>query len=328
MINHPRISIALCTYNGEKYLRDQLDSFKEQSLLPYELIACDDCSSDSTFEILEEFSLTAPFPVRLIRNEQNLGLIINFSNAASLCSGDYIAFSDQDDIWLPDKLDVCFKRMQQAEHIYGKDIPLLVHTDLVLIDSEKHIISASYLKLIGVAHVNKDPLRTLLVRNFVLGCTCLCNQVLMKESLPFPDVIVNHDGWCAFIAASRGKILFIPEPKVLYRQHGANVTAWAKSFSYKEYVLSLLSGKLTPDRDVFMSLGLLHQARELRERLTCLSGEIPPYLSTYIWALEKGGIINTLRVMLSRVRHPDLVHNVLFLYRIAKGRHIKYIKDS
>lgn len=327
MRNNPKISIALCTYNGETYLREQLNSFLQQTLVPYEVVACDDSSSDATIEILEEFSRTAPFQVRIFRNERNLGVIKNFSKAASLCTGEYVAFSDQDDIWLSDRLEACFNKMQIAEQEYGTDIPLLIHSDLYLMDSKNQMIASSYHKILGVRHVDAEPLKPLLVRNFVLGCTCLCNKVLIKESLPFPDVIVNHDGWCAFIAASRGKILFIPEPKVLYRHHGSNVTAWSKSFSYKEYILSLITRKLTPDRDIFMSLGLLHQAEELKARLKELSGVVPPYLNNYINALQRGGIIDACKVMFSGVRSPWLSQDLLFLYRIARGRHIKFIKS-
>ncbi len=323
----PRISIALCTYNGEKFLKGQLDSYLQQLLPPCEVVACDDASSDSTRVILEEFSHRAPFPVRIFHNEKNLGLIKNFSKAASLCTGDYIAFSDQDDIWLPDKLDACYRMMKKAEQEHGDDTPLLVHSDLRLIDSHNNIIAPSYLKVIGVKHVQKEPLKSILVRNFVLGCTSLCNKILIRESLPFPEIIMNHDGWVAMIAASRGKILFIPEAKVLYRHHDSNVTAWAKPFSYTEYLKALMTGRLSPDRDVRMQIWLLHQAEELERRLAALSDNVPTYLKRYIHALRKGGIMNTLNIILSGIRAPGFIPTLLFIYRIARGRHIQYIKQ-
>src|SRR5882757_11091931 len=101
------ISIAMATYNGGKYIRQQLDSFAAQTMLPSELIVTDDGSSDNTLEIIAEFVATAPFPVRVERNEKNLGYRANFMKAASLCKGDLISFSDQDDIWLPQKLEKC-----------------------------------------------------------------------------------------------------------------------------------------------------------------------------------------------------------------------------
>lgn len=91
------ISTAMCTYNGEKYLREQLESIARQTLLPNELVVCDDCSSDETVEIIQDFSRNAPFSVRLMINENNLGFAKNFEKAITLCSGEIIVLSDQDD---------------------------------------------------------------------------------------------------------------------------------------------------------------------------------------------------------------------------------------
>ena len=105
-IEHSRLtsSIALCTYNGEKYLQEQLDSLASQTRLPDELVVCDDFSTDKTIEILEAFAKTAPFSVQLFQNEQNLGFNRNFENASLKCIMDVIFFCDQDDIWEPEKI--------------------------------------------------------------------------------------------------------------------------------------------------------------------------------------------------------------------------------
>ena len=104
MSQHLSISIALCTYNGERFLRKQLDSYIQQTRLPDELVICDDGSKDRTLEILEEFAAKAPFSVRIYQNVQNLGWSKNFEKAINLCTGDLIALSDQDDEWLSHKL--------------------------------------------------------------------------------------------------------------------------------------------------------------------------------------------------------------------------------
>src|SRR5213080_381833 len=98
------LSVALCTYNGAAYLGEQLDSIVAQSRPPDELVVCDDGSTDETVEVLETFLAEAPFPVRLQRNEANLGFVKNFEQAISLCTGDFVALSDQDDVWMPGKL--------------------------------------------------------------------------------------------------------------------------------------------------------------------------------------------------------------------------------
>ena len=99
-----QISVAMCTYNGQKYLEEQLNSIAVQSLLPIELVICDDGSADDTAEIVRQFSSTAPFPVHFFKNERNLGSTKNFEKAVSLCVGELIALSDQDDVWVPEKL--------------------------------------------------------------------------------------------------------------------------------------------------------------------------------------------------------------------------------
>ena len=123
-----KVSIAMAAYNGADYLSEQLSSFLLQTRLPDELVVCDDASSDSTVSIIEEFALRAPFEVRLIKNKQNLGYIRNFEKALSLCQGDLIFLSDQDDVWFPEK--VCY-----IEKFFLKDAArLLVIHDGKLFD--------------------------------------------------------------------------------------------------------------------------------------------------------------------------------------------------
>jgi len=318
----PRISISLCTYNGEKYLQEQLDSFLRQIVQPFELVACDDGSTDSTFDILEQFSLKAPFKVRLFRNKENTGLTRNCSQALSLCIGDYIAFSDQDDVWLPDRLKKCYDAIQHEEHRYSPETPLLVHSDRCLIDENGHIIASSTMDAFSMRHEGVDPLKMLLARNFVSGSTCFCNKSLRERSLPFPEHIIYPDWWLAVIAASTGRLSFIPEATILYRKHEFNITGLRKTlFSLRE-----IRKQLNPQEGISGMLKLLHQAKELDRRLRHLSLEIPPYFPLYINALQKGGIVNAFKVLfLMRIRTQGLLPNIRFFYRIARGRHIKFI---
>lgn len=310
----------LCTYNGERFLKEQLESIAHQTLIPYELVACDDASTDSTVEILDEFSRKAPFTVRITRNEKNLGLNRNCSQSASLCRGDYIATSDQDDIWLPDKLEASFHAMEEAEQEHGADTPILVHTDRCLIDTENHVLAPSFMKYRLMRHEEVDPLKTLLVRNFVGGCTCFLNSILLKESFPLPNVTIHPDWWIALIAATRGKILFVPEAKVLYRLHSTNITEGAGGLS--PYNIKAFLKRL--DNADTVLLGLLNQANELQKRSIDLYDEAPPYLISYINALQQGGIVNAFRILFSlKVGTQGFIPNTLFFYRIAMGRYKK-----
>ena len=342
-----KISIALCTYNGERYLKEQLDSFLRQKLLPYEIVACDDASTDSTLKILEDFARTAPFPIRIYRSNHNLGLIQNFSKAASLCTGDYVAFSDQDDIWLPDKLDASFHRMKEAEREYGSDIPLLVYSDPSLIDSEGRRLGPSLMKHQKTWHSDHDPLRRLLIHNTVAGHTSLCNKVLMQVSLPFPEVITNHDGWFALVAASIGKIFFIPGALVLYRQHESNAVGInpIQKFNIRyirhilnrinavganpiqkfniRYIRHILNRIMEEFIVVFIPTmeidKYLHQAKELQKRLNERIRKAPSILNIYIEALEQGGLMAARILIMNKIRPHGFINAFRFYHCIARS---------
>lgn len=117
-----KISVALATYNGSRYLREQLDSLAQQTLLPSELVVSDDGSTDDTLQILREFAQSAPFPVRILEKQGNLGFADNFLFCASQCQEDLIAFCDQDDVWMPEKLKTAYERMMVDDSI------LSIHT--------------------------------------------------------------------------------------------------------------------------------------------------------------------------------------------------------
>ncbi len=138
-----KVSIALCTYNGEKHFPEQLKSISRQSCLPDELVVCDDCSTDSTLKILEDFSRTVPFEVRIFNNETNLGPAGNFAKAISLCQGKWIFLCDQDDRWLPDKIKTSSEKLARMEETFGQDMPLLVHTDAIVADEDMQELSSS-----------------------------------------------------------------------------------------------------------------------------------------------------------------------------------------
>lgn len=125
-----RISIAMTTYNGARYLNDQLDSFSVQTKLPDELVVCDDKSSDNTINILDDFKRTAPFDVKIICNEENIGYTKNFQKALSLCSGDLIFLSDQDDVWLSDKVEIMSSYFNENRDIY------VLLADMIIVDRD------------------------------------------------------------------------------------------------------------------------------------------------------------------------------------------------
>lgn len=223
------LSVVLCSFNGAKYLDEQLLSIAKQTLLPDELIIADDGSSDDTLLIARRFAAQCPFAVKILPNENSsLGATQNFSRALEAASGDYVAFCDQDDVWLPAKLAETAAALKKIERATN-GAPCLAHTDLRVVDAKLHTLSASLIKSQRLNPCGK--LQNLLAQNSVTGCTVIINRALKTIALPFPREALMHDWWLALTAAATGGIAFAPESLVLYRQHGKNSVGAAKYFS-------------------------------------------------------------------------------------------------
>lgn len=221
---------------GERFLPQQLDSLLEQTLLDWHILARDDGSSDATLQILDSFAQANPGRLRLIQDtEQGLGARGNFSRLLGYSTAPYVMFCDQDDIWLPNKIEVTLAKMKALEAKYGSDTPLLVYTDLKVVDAGLSEIAPSFWQ-----YQNLDPsangLNRLLVQIVATGCTVMINAPLRQLANPIPVQAVMHDWWLALVAACFGKLDYVAEPTILYRQHGQNDTG-AKRFNL-EYILN------------------------------------------------------------------------------------------
>ncbi|HSW14655.1 MAG TPA: glycosyltransferase family 2 protein [Solimonas sp.] len=208
-------SIALCTYNGGRFLRAQLDSLLGQDYPSLEIVAVDDGSTDGSWEILEEYA-RRDARLRIHRNPDNLGFIGNFERAMSLCRGEYIALSDQDDIWDPRKLSILVARIGSHSAIYS---------DAELIDEHGHALgmrSSSRMYMYRGA----DP-AAFVFFNCVSGHAMMIRRELLAAALPFPRIRF-HDWWLAFVAASFGGVEYVDQPLVQFRQHEAARTDMAK----------------------------------------------------------------------------------------------------
>lgn len=197
-------------------------SIAAQSLCPDELVICDDRSCDQTARIIEECSQTLPFPIRYMVNSERMGVVRNFEQAIGMCRGRYIALADQDDVWLPDKLENQLAVIRQLETEVGADTPILVHSDLVIVDESLRPIYPSMLRALRLHKDSNDSIRVLLVQNSVTGCATMINRPLIESALPFSEHAVMHDWWLAICAAAYGEVRTILMPTVLYRQHGGN----------------------------------------------------------------------------------------------------------
>ncbi|MFC5141986.1 glycosyltransferase family 2 protein [Actinomycetospora rhizophila] len=215
----------MATYNGERYLPEQLESIAQQTLLPDELVVCDDQSSDSTRAVVEDFGQTAPFPVYFHENPQRLHFADNFLEAAARCRGDYVAFCDQDDVWLPEKLErvgAAFDRTGAA---------LVAHQALSFTEGSDREERFQF------AHHGILLPDDLFPWHFFFGFACTFRRDLLDVSpsalRPF-DVIdprrrLAHDRWITFLATTRGIVVVLPDELARYRQHDTNESGWMRS---------------------------------------------------------------------------------------------------
>lgn len=223
MNNQETIDILLATYNGGRFLRDQIESILRQTDTRWRLLIRDDGSTDETCEIIGKFAAAHRDRVRVLSDGQtSLGAVGNFATLLRESTAEYGMFCDQDDVWLPEKIAKCRQMMAVLEAKHDADTPLFVHTDLRVVDSGLNEIAPSFLRFRSIDPVIGRKLERLLVQNFAPGCASMFNAVLRRKALPVPSEAIMHDWWMALVAASLGGIGFVCEPLVLYRQHAGN----------------------------------------------------------------------------------------------------------
>ena len=214
----PRISIAMAAFNGEKYIREQLESFGTQIVPPNEVVISDDDSSDKTVDIIEAFKARAKFEVHLLRNEGRIGYIANFGNAISKCTGDIIFISDQDDVWFPEKIQKVCKILEEHREVH------CIVNDMELTDGS--------LKPWGVTRFTLAR-RMGTAGEMIAGCGTTITRQWRNFALPFP-LEIPYDAWVGQLAQRLGVLHFSEERLQYYRRHEANTSYiyWRVNPSY------------------------------------------------------------------------------------------------
>jgi glycosyltransferase involved in cell wall biosynthesis len=202
----------MTTCNGAKFVGEQLMSLEKQTRAPHELVICDDESSDETMDILEAFRLKAPFPVHVYRNSPRLGYKDNFAKAASMCAGDFIAFCDQDDIWMENKIE-------RLEDIFFKSDCLVVAHDLSIFSETKSQDFPSFFAMLR----NAGSTHALSMK----GCSLAIRRRLI-EIVGWPPLGsgIAHDTWVCLLSTAVDRRIYIEEPLIRYRLHQSNVSGW------------------------------------------------------------------------------------------------------
>lgn len=217
------IDILMSTFNGDRFLGEQIESILSQDHAEFRLVVRDDGSSDDTVRILNDYKGRDERIVLVDDNRGNIGASASFFTLVDRSDADLIMLSDQDDIWLRAKVSRTFSLLQEMIDLHGNENPLAVFTDLKVVDEELAVIADSFW-----SHQKLDPTisqnwRSLVAQNVVTGCTMMFNKSAKSVVLPCALPTMMHDHWIAAKIAKSGHIAYTPEPTVLYRQHGRNV---------------------------------------------------------------------------------------------------------
>lgn len=262
MTGQPAIDILLATYNGERFLAAQLDSIIGQTYGDWRLLARDDGSTDETVDILRAYAGDHPGKILLIEDgDKGLGASGNFERLMGHSKADYAMFCDQDDVWLPDKIDRLLNAMRDLEKQHGTAIPLLVHSDLRVVGPDCEELQPSFFAYQGIEPSFGRCVNRLLVQNVVTGCASMFNRSLLERALPIPAEAMMHDWWLALVAAGFGRVRHVPETTVWYRQHGGN----ALGARPLKFWTMLVRGVRYPKRSISRARHLI-MANELQAR--------------------------------------------------------------
>ncbi len=219
-----RIDILLATYNGARFLPEQLASLAAQTHSDWRLLVRDDGSSDGSLEVVRDWARGVSQPVEIIEDGRTgLGASLNFAALLESSDAPYFACCDQDDVWLPEKLEVMLAALQAAEARAGADTPLMAYSDLCVVDGELRPIADSFQQFSRRPRLQPGrELRQVMMHNVVTGCASLGNAALRQMALPIPPEASMHDWWLAMVAAGLGELVWVPQATILYRQHGGN----------------------------------------------------------------------------------------------------------
>jgi len=223
MFTRNLVTIILATYQGEAYLKEQLQSLVSQTYKPIEIHIYDDCSTDNTISIIEEYTNNYPF-IKLHQNEKNIGFVKNFEQGIQLSNSNYIALSDQDDIWNKDKIEKQMTLLKELERD-NPSKPILIHSDLSIIDSSGKTTHQSFFKFRGIKYTNEKDIALMLGHSGVMGNTILMNRKLAETAIPFPNPLKTHDYWIALVNEFTGIRGVLDEALLKYRQHSSNTSS-------------------------------------------------------------------------------------------------------
>jgi len=214
------ISILMATYNGGEFLAEQLESLLAQTFDDFVIYVNDDCSTDKTWEILCSYAEKYPNKIKITRRNENSGSAKHtFLELMTRVRDDYVMLCDQDDVWLPDKIEVTLAKMKEMERENSGAV--LVYTDLQVVSRDLMIISPSYQDYMH-SDFERTAFEQVLIQNVFAGCTGMYNRAMAELLTEIPRYCVAHDWWLLLAASAFGRVTYVDKPTILYRQHGKN----------------------------------------------------------------------------------------------------------
>ena len=309
MSANTKIAVLLSTYNGEKFLGEQLDSLLAQSHKNFILVVRDDGSRDRTVSILESYAGDHPERIHFLsRDGVNMGASAGFAflvgyvlkNKSLLrLKSTYMMFCDQDDKWFPEKIEKLLAAMLATEADNDSTLPIIVHSDLEVVSEQNMVIAKSLISYQGL-EIERNSFPNLVISNLVTGCTALINEPLAEKALPIPEKAIMHDWWLALVATAFGKLVYLDIPLVHYRQHGNN-TIGAKEFTKESVVSMSLWSRILARKSNEHLIEVSNQAAEFNRRYgSQLSGRERLSLRLCIAMGIKIGIVQRLMYRLAR----------------------------
>lgn len=317
-----RAFILLATHNGERFVREQIDSLQAQSWTDWRLLIQDDHSTDETVAIVQSLAAADPRISFLSSAPERRGAAATFAalvGRALELSASYAFFCDQDDVWLPHKLETEMRAMLAAEKAAEAGTPVLVHSDLKVVDESLRAVHPSYREFNGVSYDRDDPLSTLALHNAVVGCTAGFNRPLMTVALPVPAG-TYHDWWFAQCAAASGRIVDCAAPTVLYRQHSTNVIGARGRHAFIPQAFRQ-PRRFVADAFAAFRTGVTHAfalERRMAERPGLFDAAARARVEKYCSAFRAGsGIVTRLRRLASSGVHPRRLVSYGALYTLV-----------
>ncbi len=329
-----KICVVITTYNGARYIEEQINSICNQTVKPNRIILIDDNSTDNSFERCVAYLENSGIPYIAEKNEHNMGYMRAFERALSLTTAKYIAFSDQDDVWKKDKLEYLLEGMMELEKD-STNIPLLIFSDVSVTNERLDVIAPSFNRLQKLnmgKNIHSFP--ALCAQNVIPGMSMMINNKLRNLALPFPETAIHHDWWIALIAAEKGRIRYIDLPLVLYRQHFDN-TIGGNLYDDLVWFNRIRRNVLHPGKireywpDLKYELyenyrpNLVKHAMQKKDLIGVIPEKRDFLMKTYSF-LRQGGISSVIWLFVHGVLPPSWQRKVFFCIALLK----KYSKED